>query len=338
MGDFRIKDLSLRQIAAMAGVSAKSVSCALRGRPGVAPGTRERIQRIAARLGYQIHGPARALASGRTGLVAVVPGMLGMTGLAAWDALIVNGLIEVFNEQRTSVVILACSSDERIPRELAQRSVDAAAFLLAPHDDVFVWSRQRSIPCVCVNFDPGGDVDRVLADDDGGMRQVVAYLASLGHRRIGYVTGHSPNVPHDRSRKERIMGYCSAMAERGLVAPPGYEQYVPAEERMEALIASEPPTAYVCYNDHVAMQVVQVLHRKGIRVPEEASVIGVDDVYEARFSSPALTTVRVPFKEMGVRAAEMLSARMPERGRPCEKTVLPEKLVIRESAAPPRAT
>lgn len=322
----------------MAGVSAKSVSCALRGRPGVATRTRERIQRIAARLGYQVHGPARALASGRTGLVAVVPSMLGVAALVAWDSMLINGMIEVFNKRMTSVVILSCESDERIPRELAERSVDATAFLSAPHDDVLVWSRQRSIPCVCVNFDPGGDVDRVLADDYTGMRQAVEYLASLGHRRIGYVNSPSPEVPHDPSRNDRLMGYCSAMAERGLVAPPGYEQYIPVRERMGGLVESERPTAYVCYNDHVAMQVIQVLHERGVRVPQDASVVGVDDLYEARFVSPALTTVRVPFKEMGVRAAEMLSARMPERGRPCEKTVLPEKLVIRESAAPPRAT
>ncbi|MFH0965234.1 MAG: substrate-binding domain-containing protein, partial [Planctomycetota bacterium] len=99
--------------------------------------------------------------------------------------------------------------------------------------------------------------------------------------------------------------------------------------------SAEAPTAYVCYNDHTAMELIQDLHEQGIRVPQDVSAVGADDMYECRLFAPALTTVHVPFEEMGERAAQILLSRISGVDFPRERTVLPEQVVIRRSTGPP---
>ena len=321
-----------KEVAEIAGVSEASVSLALRGLPGVGELTRERIVRIARDLGYQPHGLASALAGSKVGLIGIIP-CLAHNVIGPWDAMVMNGMAQVLSEAGMDWVVLSESTRQPIPRIMKRSLVDGAAFLIMPHKQVFEWSKERGIPCVAVHFDPGGDVDRVLADDEGGMILAVQHLISLGHRRIAYVaTG--PFV-HQPSTDARLMGYLKAMGAAGLPSRTPDNDSLDVCEQAELFLSPDAPTAYVCYNDHTAMELIQYLHEKGVRVPEDVSVVGADDMYESRLFAPALTTVRVPFEEMGEKAAQILVARISDADLPCERVVLPERLVIRKSTGSP---
>lgn len=328
--------MNLETIAERAGVSHTAVSLALRGEPGVGEATRERILKIANKLEYAPHGPASALASGRTGMVGIIPGLVSEAYISTWDRLMLNGLIEVFRAEKMGLVLVPESGADGVPAVISRRLVDAAAFLMMPHESVLARSIAQSIPSITINMSTDQDVDQVLPDDAQGIRLAVSHLLDLGHRRIAFVDTCEARTVHRSSRQTRLRTYLDVMQSAGLPVPPGTrESAADLDERMGALLAGVRPTAYVCYSDHIAMGVIQYLWERGTRVPEQASVIGVDDIYESRFFIPPLTAVRVPFHELGVIAARMLLSRMDEPERPCETIRAPEELVIRRSTARP---
>jgi len=325
--------VNLETIAERAGVSHTAVSLALRGEPGVGEATRKRIRKLAKELGYSPHGAASALASGRTGMVGIIPGLAPSAYISTWDQLMLNGLIEVFRTEKMGFVLLPDTSDAVVPSMIARRLVDAAAFFMMPHERVLKRSLAQAIPSVTINMSTEQEVDRVLPDDAQGVRAAMSHLMGLGHRRIVFVDTWEARSIHQPSRLTRRQTYLEAMRDAGLPVPGVIEGELSIPDRMNALRAGTSPTAYVCYSDHIAMQVIQYLWERGTRVPEQASVIGIDDIYESRYFIPPLTTIRVPFHELGVMAARMLLSRMDEPERPCETIWLPEELVIRGSTA-----
>ena len=329
--------MNLEKIAKLAGVSHTAVSLALRGQPGVSDETRRRIVKLSRELDYEPHGPARALASGRTGLVGVIPGLDRRNPLSYWGTLAINGMMPVLREVRMGILLLPDASDAVIPGMITGRLVDATAFLMRPHENALERSRLQSIPSVTVNTSTSQEVDQVLPDDAGGVRQALAYLRSLGHRRIAYVSSDcdDPDDVHKPSRRERLGAYLETMRAWGVPAPPATREYMSLEQRMTMLWDDGMPTAYLCYSDHVAMRVLEWFTGRGIRVPEEASVVGIDNLDASKHLHPPLSTVRVPFEEMGYRAARMLLASIQDPDRPRERIILPETLVIRKSTAPP---
>lgn len=330
--------MTLEQLAKLANVSTATVSRALSGKSSPRSAARQRVIRIAQELGYAPHGPASALAGGRTGIIGVVPGRGNPLRLGPWDNPVINGIIEAIAVDRGEVLLLGEPPGGMIPNAIARRSVDGVVLMTFPHERIRDWLKSRSFPCVFVDAGEIDEADSVGADDSEGIEVAVRYLASLGHRRIGYVNSrYAKGKHHGPSVIARHAAYIKAMAELGRRAPRGSELNMPLEERIEGLLSlsKDLPTALLCYDDAQAMRVIRILNEKGLRVPQDMSVVGIDDLPDDLGASCELTTVHVPSQEMGKRAIELLLARIADPDRPVEHVILPERLVVRKTTCPP---
>jgi len=349
----------LRQdrIAELANVSRATVSRALSGRGPVAADTRKRILQIAKEMGYQPHGPAKALREGRAGAVAVVLGTIAGTPLDLWDMELLSGVLECSEANAVAVTMVRQRQDGQLPPVLFSRSVDGAVLMRTPHERIREWFQNRAFPCVVANIGVVEGADSVDPNDPGGVYQAIAHLASLGHRRIGYVNtslstyweAHWGGEPSEqrRSVQRRHTAYVTAIAEMGLEAPPRSGEARDFPDRISELFDTDPPSALLCYNDGIALKVISILKERGLRVPQDVSVIGIDDLrhdvlgagFDEGGSGPefdSLTTVHVPFREMGRTACELLLARVADPARPVERLELPERLIIRGTTAESR--
>lgn len=329
---------SLADVATLAGVSAGTVSRALSRPDMISEATRTRVLAAAERLGYVANGAARALAMRRTFTVgAVVPRFGGSsfpTMVQALEATLAAGgytlLLSAPEHSR--------AQDPALLRALLERGVDAVALLgaeqppqvfaaLAAHRRPFVllWA-QHSPQGTCVGF-----------DEAAAAEQLVAHLAELGHRSIGFIGGRTAD--NERARR-RLRGLTLAIAQRGMRLEPqalvetDYGFAKGFEAMQQVLQRRAPVTAMVCGNDYLAAGALSALDRAGIAVPARLSVASFNDNDFAAYLHPPLTTVRLPIGEMGEQAGRILLAAL--RGdTPPDSPLLPTTLVVRESTAPP---
>jgi LacI family transcriptional regulator len=194
------------------------------------------------------------------------------------------------------------------------------------------------VPLVAVDVSGAyADLPSVDNDDRGGVSSAIDYLAGLGHRRIAFLNGPL-DAPFDR---EALTGYLEACDRHGLLIEPRLlrtSHYSVASGRaaMAAVLASgAPPTAVFAVDDESAAGAMQAIHDAGLRVPEDISVVGMDDLPLAAALRPALTTVRIDTEELGRRGAAMLLQIIAGAPPDPPRVVLPTRLVVRESAAPP---
>jgi LacI family transcriptional regulator len=182
---------------------------------------------------------------------------------------------------------------------------------------------------------PGGMVS-VSAAHFSGARAVTRHLIELGHRRIGVITG----PPHWHTRDDRVGGHLAALAEAGVLGDPGLMRHgEPAimtgvRAGRELLDLRPRPSAVVCFNDKVAVGVMEVAAARGLRVPLDLSVAGFDDIEVSRATTPRLTTVRQPLQEMGRTAVTMLMRQLDGHAHEALSMELETRLVVRESTGP----
>jgi len=182
-------------------------------------------------------------------------------------------------------------------------------------------------------------VHTVVMDDYAGGYQATSYLAALGHRKIAFVSGPAELG----SVQERYRGYLDALAKAGIDASGQVcldgqftEQF--GMSALPHLIApADPPTAAFVASDYIALGVLSAAETHGIRVPEDLSVVGFDDIRFSQYVRPRLTTVRSPFDRLAQVGVELLFERLADRDAPARTEVLPVELVVRESAGPPPA-
>jgi DNA-binding LacI/PurR family transcriptional regulator len=295
-------------IARLAGVSRPTVSKALSGARRVNPRTRSRILAIAKQMNFVPLGAAQALGRGSTQLVGVYSTHGGLPG--PWSVTILAGMGRVLRTRQYDLLVLThADSDGPVPRVVRQRFVDAMLLVHSRDASIEAYLRSARLPYLIVNGGATPDCDYVMPDNAAAMQIAVDHLRELGHRRIGYV---GTPTPVHVSATERAAGYAEAMARAELAALPDYSSYVPVEVRVADLLAlPKAPSALVCYSDEIAMEVVAALAGRGITVPRQMSVIGCDDLSPAmQFFAPPLSTVRMPFAELGERAAELLMDRL----------------------------
>jgi DNA-binding LacI/PurR family transcriptional regulator len=326
---------TLVDVARVAGVSEMAASTALnggrRGSARVSVETRERVLVAAQQLGYRPNATARALASQRTNAIGVVTNFLG----------------EEPNLYFLEVFTLGTWEDApaRIP-ELCDGRVDGL-ILLAPclSDDGSTWL-PRHTPMVSIHTQqPASGVVNLDSDNEAGAREMVRRLLAAGHRRILHVGG----PPALSGARQRVEGYLRAHADAGVEPAPGHLVHAPlsAEGGREALQAwlarhrGEPlPDAVFGCNDAIALGCIEVLRARGLRVPEDISVVGFDNTLAARMVR--MTTVRQPLHDMGRRAVQLLMQRIEalqgdEPPPALPGLVLPTDIVEGTTLAAPRA-
>jgi len=324
-------------VARLAGVSVPTASQALNGRARVSDETRRRVMEAARRLRYTPHAAARRLILGRSDSVAIVPGT-NMTGIFSdlFYRAVLTGVGGVFEEAGYRMLITPpLRSASQLPQfvEMASaREIDGV--LVAGVVDTR-WVEDTiaaGTPVVLLdNHLSGRPVPAVVNDNAGGAYSATRYLAELGHTRIGFV-GAAVDYPFGRETHD---GYRRALAEAGLGPDPGLERLIPidAERAREAagvlLSLADPPTAIFAVTDLLALGVITAARERGLAIPADLSVVGMDDIDLASVTNPPLTTVRIAKEEMGRRAARMLLDLI--RGTDVNPTivVLPNELVVR---------
>lgn len=324
----------------MANVSFSTVSRALHNSPLISRRTAEKIQRIARESGYRASAVARGLVTQRTKTIGVVVSSIADPFVSE----VVEGIEECCNDHGYSVFLANSNADPARERNVVQsfseRRVDGIVVTSSRVGALYTpLLSEVKVPIVLVNNQhPRGFVHSVMIENVQGSRDATNHLLQLGHRRIAYLGdrfGH-------QSDTERFSGYRQALESAGLpflteLVAHGDGKSEEAVLATESLLRlAERPTAIFCYNDMTALGTLHCLHANGLRVPDDISVVGFDDLLIASYTYPPLTTVRQPRRRMGKLAMESLLQLM--RGEnPSHAITVSAELVVRESSAPPRA-
>ena len=340
--------VTVKDIAARAGVSHSTVSRALHNSPLIAEETIERIQDLASEMGYSPSAAARALKTNRSQMLGVILSSIDDPFFSE----ILQGIEEVIQPSGYSLFIAAAHRDPQREHEIARAMVEHRA------DGVIICSTsfsgehsaqllQYGVPMVVVNNQAAEDFRySIYHDDVDGSRQVTHHLIQLGHRKIAYIG----NSLSGRTTQDRMAGFRQEMVAAKLPVPIEYIYQSAGGEPENGLAAlmhflnlPDRPTAYACYNDMVAIGVLKGLQQSGIRVPEEVSVCGFDNIKFTAHTNPALTTLDQPKRFIGAEAARLLlgllgTASPGELPNQQNVRILKGRLLVRESTAPPPTT
>jgi LacI family transcriptional regulator, repressor for deo operon, udp, cdd, tsx, nupC, and nupG len=328
-------------IARIAGVSLATASRALNSTPGVAAATRERVLAVARELSYVVSPEASRLSGGSTRRVAVV-----VPHLSRWFfGAMLEALESVLREADLDVLLYtlgnAADSESFFERLPARRKVDAVVVLAFPVSE----AERRRLDLMGVSIVAAGGQSAaypyVSIDDEVAGRQAMDPLLFLGHRRIAMIAAIDPDESRWPAVRSRSQAYYSALRDAGIAADPALVVNVDwgglqgAHAMAELLGLREPPTAVYAHSDEIALGAVRTLRRAGLRIPEDISIIGIDDHPLAELTD--LTTVSQPVHEQGQIAGQMVLGLL--QGEDVEQAVtVPTRLVIRRSTAPPRTT
>ncbi len=326
---------TLADIAQAAGVSVATVSKVVNGRGDVAPHTRVRVQELLHRHDYLAPVFRHTEAVENPTIEVQFKG-----GLKSYVAETLEGIVDAAAESGASVVVSKASSAPHWARDLVSAGRRAVIAVTSVHTAAHLKELARSgLPLVVLDplHLPDSRVHSVGATNFAGGLSATRHLLSLGHRRIAYLGGPAMAV----CNQARMHGYRAAMEAEGAPVPEAYVR--PGEFTYESGLAGaaelldldEPPTAVFAGNDEIALGVVETARARGLRVPEDLSVVGFDDTSLARMASPPLTTVRQPLREMG--AAALRTALRLANGEKAEShhIELATELVVRASTAPP---
>lgn len=332
-----MRQVSIKDIARAARVSHPTVSRALRHSPLVNRETAERIRLIASRMGYWPNAVARGLVTKRTGTIGVV-----VTTIAdPFIGEVVSGIEELANHEGYSVFLANSNADPtreiKVVQSFQEHRVDGILVAASRVGALYVpLLSQLKVPIVLINNQhPGEFVHSVLIDNVAASTIAVQHLTQLGHRRIAYV-GDRLGLQSDT---ERFDGYRRALALSDCPLVP--ELVVHGDGKPEGgrlamenlLMLPERPTAVFCYNDMSAIGALSRIRAHGLRVPDDISVVGFDDLFVASYTDPPLTTIRQPKQPMGRMAMEILLKLLSGASHQTSIRMSGE-LIVRESTAP----
>jgi LacI family transcriptional regulator len=327
-------------VARLAGVSRATVSYVINNGPRpVSEETRSRVLAAIRQLNYQPNAIARNLRLQRTSTL----GLIVPDTHNPYFSEVARGIETVAFERGYTVVL--CHSSAQLDREmqyvdllLAQRVAGVIWIPGSANFGPYKKLKENNIQTVVIDrIIPNEMVPAVMADNFNGGYLATEHLIGLGHRRIGYV-GRSVDLSHSRQRFE---GYQAALQahqinfEDDYVVQGGYVLDDGRRAVNQLLSLINPPTALFAYSDMMAIGALRALHEAGVRVPQDFSVIGFDDIAQSEFTCPALTTIHLPKTEMGERGAQLLIS-LIEKRKPVKSLTSPlqVKLIIRESTGP----
>jgi len=327
---------SIKDIARLARVSHPTVSRALQNSPLVNAATAAKIRKIAEAAGYRPSAVARGLVTRRTRTV----GLVVTTVADPFAGEVACGIEQAANNHGYAVFLANSNADAECERKMvqamAERRVDGIIVTSSRvGSDYLPMLAELNVPMVLVNDQyPGEFVHSVMIANEDGSRAATEHLIELGHKRIAYVGDRSGY----QTETERLKGYMQALAKAGIefaaeLAVHGDGRPEAAVEAVNGLLKlADPPTAVCCYNDMTALGATRAIRARGLRVPEDVSVTGFDDLFFAEYLEPPLTTVRQPMRLMGRIAMESLFKLMSGEDSVAQVKVEAE-LIVRGSTA-----
>ncbi len=331
---------TINDVAAYAEVSKKTVSRVINNSPQVRQDTRQKVEQAIAELDFMPDPQARALALGRSGLIGLVYDNPSPQYVVSMQ----YGILDGIEDTHFQLVLQPC--DRARPNYLDRLSAFVErhkpyGLILPPSvsEDEQIAALLRSMDCdyvriASVSLDEPGRTIRTA--DAAGAAQAARHLTALGHTRIGHI--HGPTS--FRSSYERLSGFTGALEEAGVALPAqlvmeGGYTFESGQRCAERLFyGGERPTAIFAGNDEMAMGVYLAARKAGLRIPEDLSVVGFDDTPVAVRMWPTLTTVRLPIRDMGRKAVELLLRDGEARGD--APVIFTPEIVVRDSTRAPR--
>ncbi len=327
---------TIRDVAQRAGVAPITVSRVINNSGYVSEKTRQRVEQAIAELKYVPNALAQGLRFNKTYVIALV---LSDVTNPFWTT-VARGTEDAANEENYSVIL--CNTDEDVAKQekyvqlLLRRQVDG--FLLVPASnaiDTISPIQHQRVPLVILDRQlPGASADVVRGDSEGGAYDLTRYLTELGHRRIAILSG-----PETTSTStQRVAGYKRALddahleIDTELISYGRFYQESGYERTKQLLALADCPTALFAANNFIAIGMMKALYESGLRIPEDMSVVGFDDLPPGLLVQPFLTVAAQPAYEMGYRATKLLLERIANAGEPArQEIVLSTPLVIRQS-------
>lgn len=336
--------VTIREVAKKAGVGLGTVSRVINDSPQVSEATRQRVLDVIAELNFRPNPTARRLSKGKTLTVAVITPFFTRPAFIERLRGIENTLSESdydLNIYNVETVVRRDECMRHIPRR--DRADGIIILSLSPRDEDLPFLQRSEVPIVLVdaNHPSLSSLNRVIVDDVAGSRAATQHLIDLGHRRIGYISDLLDNPFNFTSSRDRYLGYRQALEAAGIPFRPEYHGQK-EHGRYEARVLAEQmlalpvrPTAIFAASDTQAMGVLEAARNAGLRVPEDLSVIGYDDIEIAEYLG--LTTIRQMLYESGQIGVELLLDILEGLNAAPVCRVLPTELIVRETTVPPAA-
>lgn len=331
---------TIKDIARECGVSLSTVSLVLNNNPRISSSTRDKVLKAVERHQYQPNAFARSLASRSSRVLSVVVPDLNHVFADVYFGEIVSGIYEHCSDIGYKVLLDVANqrfigSQEYI-NVIKSRRVDGLLYIgSSVHDQYLFDAEPENLPLVLVNhYFPTHHLNYIAADYVASARLAAEHLLDLGHTRIGILSGTNTNTALDF--RDHFIRFCTArgLAETHLPWADGWFTEQGGYEGAQWLLDRQPDlTAIMAGNDKMAIGAIRYLKTRKLRVPDDVSVVGMDDLPAAEFSNPGLTTIRHDLYRLGARAVDGALALFKKEADTVQQ-VLPVTLVVRESTAP----
>ncbi|CAM5684004.1 LacI family transcriptional regulator OS=Streptomyces alboniger OX=132473 GN=CP975_12560 PE=4 SV=1 [Streptomyces alboniger] len=328
----------MADVARLAGVSSQTVSRVSNGYAGVTEETRREVLAAMKELGYRPNSAARALKRGEFRTIGVITFSLSSTGnVRTLEAIATSAAQEGYAVTLLPVAVPTQDEVRGAFSRLGELAVDAVIVIMEVHLlDAATISLPPHVQVVVADSDAGDRYTVVDTDQAGGTRAAVRHLLGLGHRTVWHLAGPEESFAAQR----RADAWHAALTEEGRFAPPPVRGDWSAESGYRAglrLAERDDCTAVFAANDQMALGLLRALHERGRVVPDDVSVIGFDDIPESGSFLPPLTTVHQDFAEVGRRCVEGVLRQVRRGAAERGTTLVPTRLVLRDSTAPPPA-
>lgn len=333
------QEVTIKDVAQAAGVSYATVSRVINNYKHVTPDKRERVINAMIRLGYVVNQQARSLAGGRSGVIGLLVPDVGN----GYVGEVIRGIDAELAANQYDLMLYTThrhpTKESIYVATLTRGMTDGLLLLLPLNPSAYLDAlHQKQFPYVVIDHQGFDDFSpTIIARNFEGAYNAVRYLIELGHRRIGFVAG----TPELASAIERLNGYKQALQDGGLDFDPtlvenGDFQQPTAYAAASRLFAlPDPPTAIFAASDISAFGVYDAAYMAGLRIPQDVSIIGFDDIPQAENTHPRLTTVRQPLYEMGRQATRMLLEEIEHPSGEVRRIKLDTELIIRDSCQIP---
>lgn len=328
--------VTIKDIAKVAGVSHTTVSRALNGNPLIKKETREKIEKIAAELNYIPNFNAKSLVMKKSYTIGLFFSSIDQGTSGSFLVDVIKGINHVLDENY-SLTVHGIDSIKQLDGISPQRFDGILVMSQSDADNAFIYHVSRAgIPLVVLNRhldDPG--IMNVVADDNGGVREAVEYALSRGHRKLAMIEGKEGF----KSSAVRKQGFIDCLLAHHI--PLRSDYFVAGDYSIESgyrmmnalLELPEPPTLVFCGNDDMAIGAMNACYASQISVPGQVSLIGFDDIVFAKFTNPALTTVRRPIADISELGTKKLIELMQEPETTPEQFLVKTTLMIRQTVA-----
>lgn len=330
--------MNIKEVARVAKVSTATVSRTINGSNKVSDETAARVRRAIEKLHYYPDTNARALGSGRSNLYGLI--ISDITN--PFFPELVRSFEDVAMRHGKEVLVANTGYDpvraEHCARRMLQRKVDGVAIMTSEmHSKLLEDFHQQRIPLIFLDTARSqNQISRIVIDYQSGIEAAVNHLHSIGHSAIAFIAG--PDKYH--SAKIRHSAFLKAMRKLGLAIPPHFIQQgdhtiAGGYQAMNLMLAHPPfPKAVIASNDLSAIGALRAIHEKNLRVPQDISLIGFDDITVSSYTQPPLTSVRIPRNQIAETAFHALVDMRENQSVAIHR--IPTELVIRQSTAPPR--